>query len=217
MNKQTERQPFFPEHTDQSLQRIFFKRCPQTSRRNRIPGAVVIDLQYVKDYLSGKNKKELTAIILKYYNLCVRNRGLLDILVDPLYESKIFENAKRNIIHVFCPEKGISRIRFRNIRSIIEEYINISGNELRTAELYLTAVEQSVQFTNDNGNMNVSYYNATMKLYRSFLKIISANGLQKEFRIRCEKIYDNIKVSDLGFYDKITHLNTVYLKYRSWM
>ncbi|MCK9171526.1 MAG: DUF6155 family protein [Treponema sp.] len=217
MNTQTERQMSFPEHTDQSLPRIFFKRCPQISRRNCIPGAVVIDLKYVKTYLSGKNKKELTAIILKYYNQCPRNKALLDVLVDPLYESKIFENAKRNIIHVFYPEKGIGKVRFRKIRSIIGEYISIPGNDLRTAELYLTAVEQSVRFVTDNGNMNVSYYNSTVNLYRKFLIIISANGLQKEFQIRCEKIYNDIKISDLGFFDKITLMNNMYLKYRAWM
>jgi hypothetical protein len=217
MNKKTERKPLYSEESDQSLPLKVFNRCPQNSRRNRVQRSVTIDLQYVKNYLNGKNKKELTAIILKYYNMCVRNRGLLDVLVDPQYENGIFENAKRSIIHEFYPEEGISRVRCRNIRTIIEEYINISGNELHAAELYLTAVELSVQFTNNNGNMNVSYYNATMKLYRKFLKIISANGMQKEFHIRCEKIYDDIKVSDLGFYDKITQMHNIYLKYRSWM
>ncbi|MFD0696195.1 DUF6155 family protein [Paenibacillus sp. GCM10027628] len=170
-----------------------------------------ISLTELKKHLRTYEAEELVSIIIDFYKSSEDVKKYMHMMMDPeSTENQLFDEAKKKILHQFYPERGEPKLKLAEAKKAISEFGKLCNNPAKTIDLMIYYVELGVEFTNDNGDMNESYYNSLVSMYQNALKKISADhgiGLYHAFRDRIRAIVKDTSDFD-WFHDDLDQLFT---------
>ena len=67
-------------------------------------------------------------------------------------------------------------------------------------------VEMGVRYTNEYGDITAAFYESMESVYDGALKVITANGLQDDYRARCHKMVTDTRSIGWGFHDTLSDM-----------
>ena len=91
-------------------------------------------------------------------------------------------------------------------KKAISDFKKLGVSDDNLADLMLFYVETGVEFTNDFGDINESFYSSLEKTYEQALNLMRKNGLLEKFADRAEKIMSDTSDIGWGFHDYITQV-----------
>jgi hypothetical protein len=135
-------------------------------------------------------------------------REFLDYYLNP-DESRLFEEHKARIREEFFPKRG-DTLKLSIARHAINNFKKYEPSKKLIADLMLCYVECGVEFTNDYGNINESFYTSVEGMHYSALDLMSMECCLEKFKERAAKIVHDSKRIDGGFHDGLVYLYNEY-------
>jgi hypothetical protein len=102
--------------------------------------------------------------------------------------------------------RGDSLPRLSVARKAVLDYKKIAQSPIPVVELMLHYVESGVNFTNQFGDINESFYSSVEGMYQQALKLIAQHQLREQFERRCKQIVRATAGSGWGFHDQLSLL-----------
>lgn len=156
----------------------------------------------LKKFLSTLSKEELIKHIVEldkkykpvqeYHQVFVNN----DI-------TSVVEKLKAQIKNEFYPSRGLPKERLSVARNAISDAKKLGLPPEILADLMLFYVETGVQFTNDYGDINESFYNSMESMFAKTLKLMQKEGIIDQFKERAYKITEDSCDTGWGFHDTL--------------
>ncbi|MFZ3590571.1 DUF6155 family protein [Bacillus sp. DJP31] len=93
----------------------------------------------------------------------------------------------------FPPEKGHGKVRLNEAKKAISDFKKLTNDELRTADLMLYYVEKGVEFTNNYGDIDQSFYSSIESMYERVIILCDEEEEYYNFFANRLKQVDSIK------------------------
>ena len=165
-------------------------------------------LREVKSELGKLDKAILTKHISELYKKYKPVKEYFDFYINP-DEKKILEQYKEKVTEGFFPKRGY-QIKLSISRKAINDFKKLGSSEESVADLLLHFVENGVEFANEYGDIDESFYTSVEKTYSNALDLIDKNGLLDKFEKRAYKIVADTEGIGWGFHD---YLGDLYYQY----
>ena len=166
-----------------------------------------LSLPELKKQLKTYKTEELVSIIIDCYKSSPDVKKYIHMMLEPeSTENQLFDETKKKILHQFYPDRGEPKLKLAEAKKAISEFAKLSNNQARTIDLMIYYVELGVEFTNDFGDMNASYYNSMVSMYQNALNKINSEGLFRLFQDRLRAIVQNTSGIGWGFHDDLADL-----------
>ena len=160
--------------------------------------------QDLKKELEGFDKKKLIGLISELYDKNKSVKEYLDYYLKP-DESEILKVYKVKVREAFFPKRGIN-YNLGSGKKTIGDFRKLSPSPESLIDLMIYYVECGVEFTNNYGDINESYYLSLAKVFRDSLELIDINLLHKSFNDKAHNIVDISENIGWGFYDAVLNL-----------
>jgi len=118
--------------------------------------------------------------------------------------SKFIEKQKEIIKNEFFPIRGLPKMRLSVARKAISDAKKMEFPPEAMADLMLVYVETGVNFANDFGDNNESFYDSMEKMYRDALIFIHIEGLQEKFKESAWEIVEKANDTGWGFHETLS-------------
>jgi hypothetical protein len=136
-----------------------------------------------------------------YYSSNLSAEGMLEVL----------EKYKKIVQNEFFPSRGFGKLRLSVARKAVNEFKKISDSNYNIADIMLHYVENGIDFTNEYGDIEESFYSSIESMFESALKHINKSSLGSEFYNRCEKVVDDTSGIGWGFHGTLGDLFYTHL------
>ena len=171
----------------------------------------MMGLKEVKSELGKLDKTTLIKHISELYKKYKPVKEYFDFYVNP-DEKKILEQYKEKVTEGFFPKRGF-QLKLSISRKAINEFKKLGTSDESMADLLLHFVENGVEFTNDYGDIDESFYSSIENTYSNALDLIDKNGLLDKFENRAYKIVTDTEGIGWGFHDFLGDLYYQYYEY----
>ena len=158
----------------------------------------------LKNELAGYDKKTLIGLISELYDKNKSAREYLDYYLKPDDTEKL-KIYKAKIREAFFPKMGVS-YNLVSGKKTISDFRKLGPSVESLIDLMLYYVECGVEFTNNYGDINESYYVSLAKVYRDSLDLIYKNSLCKTFKVKARNIVNISENIGWGFFDAVSSL-----------
>ena len=162
----------------------------------------------IKKSLSQMEKPELIDIICR---LCKSSEEAKDqmnlILGNDSFVDDALEETKRKVRNQFFPTRGFGKLNLSKAKSDISAFKKICKDPKKILDLQLYYAECGIEFTNDYGDINESFYNSIGRMYEKVVQELIKTGnkdLIGEFEPRLKKAVDDTCYIGWGFGDWIS-------------
>jgi hypothetical protein len=115
----------------------------------------------------------------------------------------VLAKYKKQIQNEFYPARGLPKMRLSVARKAITEAKKLGLPDVAMADLMLFYVETGVEFTNDFGDINESFYSSMETMYLRTLELMEKAGILDGFENRAKEIVDNTMNIGWGFHDTL--------------
>lgn len=156
----------------------------------------------LKKHLTTRSKEELIKHIIELDKKYKPVQEYHQVFFNNDVET-IVEKFKKQIENEFFPTRGLPKMHFSVARKAITEAKKLGIPAESLAGLMLFYVETGVQFTNDYGDINESFYNSMESMYGKALELIQKEGLLEQFQYRAYDITENSCDTGWGFHDTL--------------
>lgn len=112
-------------------------------------------------------------------------------------QTEILADYKARLSKAMLPKSDWSEPKVSEARRIINEFQKVARSPSAVADLMLFYVECGIKFLNDLGDYKASFYDSLERMFEAALKLARKNGMEAEFKDRCEEIV--AKSSDMGY------------------
>lgn len=169
-------------------------------------GKAMTAIQIKKEMLT-RSKEELVEIICKLGKSSKEANDLLNLLLgnDSILEDAL-EDAKKKIRNQFFPKRGLGRLNLATAKSAITAFKKICDDPEKVIDLQLFYVECGVEFTNEYGDINESFYSSMERMYETAIKSLiktKNTSLTEKLMPRLKKIVNDVSGIGWGFYDDL--------------
>jgi Family of unknown function (DUF6155) len=157
----------------------------------------------IKKELIKLDKDKLIALFSDLYK---NNKGVkqyLDFFTNPK-EELLLEKYKAIVCECFYPKRGYN-YSISNAKKAISEFKKLGTSTKFQADLMIFYVETGVEFTNEYGDIGESFYSSMESVFHQSLKLMSKEGILKEFETRAEKILKDTENIGWGFHDSMSY------------
>jgi len=165
-------------------------------------------IKELKTYLNNLSKEELIEKITETYSKNKQAKEYFDNLIKPdplgnlqLYKNKVFE--------AFFPKRGYN-LKLSDARKALNDYKKLNPLPEHLADIMLYYTEMGIDFTNEFGDINESFYNSMENQFENSLKFMKQNDLLSIFKTRCNAAVTN--TSHIGWFFHDT-LKALYFEY----
>ena len=155
----------------------------------------------IKKKLNQLDKKQLIGLISELYKINSATKEYLDFFANP-DEKKQLVKYKQRVLEAFYPKRGTG-LKLKETKLAIADFKKLGTSVELLADLKLFYVECGVQFTNDFGGMDESFYLSLARMYKKALDLMHTGNLLKSFQDRSLKIVIDTKDIGWGFHDYI--------------
>lgn len=167
-----------------------------------------MSLIQLKKELKKLDKDKIIDLIADLYKKNKSVKEFLDFYIDP-NETELFHKYRDKVFEAFYPKRGYS-YSLKDGKQAITDFKKLDPSADLLADLMLFYVETGVQFTNDFGDINDSFYNSLRSVYNQGLTLMSKENLLEKFADRTEKVVDDTSNIGWGFHD---YLGSVYAEF----
>jgi hypothetical protein len=161
-------------------------------------------LKEVKNELLSKDKEELLKQILELYKKYDIVKEYFDFYVNP-NEDELYKRYKEKVREGFYPKRG-DQFKLSISRKAINDFRKLETSKERLGELILYFVECGVEFTNDFGDINESFYLSIENAFDDSLKLLAGDNVLEKYKERANKVVDDTDGIGWGFHDSITDI-----------
>jgi hypothetical protein len=162
-------------------------------------------LTEIKKELKKLDKDKLIELISDLYKKNKSVKDFLDFYVNPK-ENELFETYRDKVFEAFYPKRGYS-LKLKEGKKAISDFKKFEPSPQLLADLMLFYVETGIQFTNEFGDINESFYSSLETTYVSALTLMHKERLLDKFADRAEKAVNDTTNIGWGFHD---YLYSVY-------
>ena len=146
-------------------------------------------LAEVKKELKKLEKDKLIDLIGDLYKKQKSVKEYLDFFVNQ-DEEKLLETYKDRVLFAFYPNRG-RNYSIKDAKQALKEFEKLEPSPEYIADLRLYYVETGIDFCNDFGNMDDSFYNSLSSVYYNCISLIQSLDLIAMFEQRLLKLLDN--------------------------
>jgi hypothetical protein len=126
-------------------------------------------------------------------------------------EDEILEKHKNSIGKEFSPEYiNFPKFRLSIARKAVLEFKKISTSPSNIAEIMVFYVECGVKGTNTFGDIDETFYDSMVSMFKSAYKHIVRNNLLESFDHRMEKIVHDTNGIGWGFHDMLYDIHAQF-------
>lgn len=156
-------------------------------------------LSDVKKELKKLEKDKLINLIADLYTKNKSVKEFFDFYVNP-NETELFERYRNKVFEAFYPKRGYG-YNLKDGKQAISDFKKSGSSPALIADLMLFYVETGVQFTNDFGDINKTFYSSLESTYLAVLKFMRSEQLLDNFSERAFRIVHNTIDIGWGFHD----------------
>ena len=167
-----------------------------------------MSLKDVKKELEKLEKKELIKHIGELYKKYKNVKEYFDFYVSP-DEETILETYKLKVREGFYPKRGF-QLKLSIARKAINDFKKLGVSSDTIADLLLYYVECGVEFTNEFGDIDESFYNSIESTYLAALKLLEQNNALSKFEDRAFEVLKDTENIGWGFHDQIYYYTYQY-------
>lgn len=165
-------------------------------------------LKEVKKELNNLDKSSLIKLIAELYKKEKSVKEFLDFYVSP-DEDDLYQKCEKRIFEAFYPKRG-DRLRLIEGKKAISDFRKLSGSDELLASLMLFYVETGVDFTNEFGDINESFYNSIESTYFQALQLLKKENALKKYSARAEMVVQKTYGIGWGFHDALADYYAEY-------
>ena len=156
----------------------------------------------IKRAIKDCDRDECVDIILEIVQSCPQAREYLALKYTENYND-ILEKYKQKVRYEFYPPRGMGRLNLREAKKAISVFKKLCPDKNIVIDLMLYYVENCVEFTNDYGDINETFYYSAENLYSEVVKSINSAGISvyQKFAARLEAVVINTSDIGWGFHD----------------
>jgi len=162
----------------------------------------------LKSELQKLDKADLIKHISELYKKFKPVKEYFDFYLSP-DELEILNRYKERVQEGFYPKRG-DQLKLSISRKAINDFKKLGTSVDALADLMLFYVECGVEFTNDFGDINESFYISIETTYAKTLELISKENLLSKFEERAGKIVEESSEIGWGFADYIAEVYFTY-------
>ena len=162
----------------------------------------------IKKAIKDCERDECVEIILEMAQACPQAREYLTIRFTENH-GEVLEKYKKKVRHEFYPANGgFGRLRLKDAKKAISDFKKLCPDKVMAIEIMLFYVENSIEFTNDYGDINEAFYNSALSVYRQVVTEVNIIGLAvyEKFAKRLRACVDDTRGIGWGFHDELNEL-----------
>jgi hypothetical protein len=156
----------------------------------------------IKTELAKLDKNALVELIADLYKKNKAVQEYLNFYFKP-DEAGLIEKYRTKVYESFYPKRGFG-YNLKQGKQYISEFKKLGSSSVLIADLMLFYVETGVQFTNDYGDMDETFYNSLESTFNNALKTMQKEGVLQNFKIRALGVTHNTQTIGWGFHDAVS-------------
>jgi hypothetical protein len=153
----------------------------------------------LKTELSKLDKKQLIELIADLYKKNKSVQEYLNFFIKPDQDG-LFEKYKTKVYEAFFPKRGYA-YSLKQGKQAIADFKKLGPSEDLVADLMLFYVETGVEFTNDFGDIDATFYSSLESTFAAALKILKKEDVLDKFEDRAARILKDTRNIGWGFHD----------------
>jgi len=167
---------------------------------------LITDAQ-IKKAIKDCERDECAEIILEIARSCPQAREFLTFKFTGDNNS-ILEEYKKKVRYEFYPPRGYGRLNLREAKKAISDFKKICLDKSMAIEIMLFYVENCVEYTNDYGDIDMTFYNSAISVYGQVINAVNVAGedVYKKFARRLEAVITNTSGIGWGFPDGLAEM-----------
>ncbi len=158
----------------------------------------------IKKELKKLDRDKLIELIADLYKKNKSVKEFFDFYVNP-NESELFEKYRDKVFEAFYPKRGYN-YKLRDGKQAISDFKKLGPSTDLLAELMLFYVETGVQFTNDFGDINLTFYKSLATTFVDSLTLMRKENLLDKFEDRVGKVVFATNEIGWGFHDYLVQV-----------
>lgn len=158
----------------------------------------------IKKELKKLDRDKLIELIADLYKKNKSVKEFFDFYVNP-NESELFEKYRDKVFEAFYPKRGYN-YKLRDGKQAISDFKKLGPSTDLLAELMLFYVETGVQFTNDFGDVNLTFYKSLATTFVDSLTLMRKENLLDKFEDRVGKVVFATNGIGWGFHDYLVQV-----------
>ena len=160
-----------------------------------------------KKVIKDLNRDECIELILEIVQACPQVREFLTIKFTD-NQSDILEKYKQKVRYEFYPPRGFGRLNLREAKKAISDFKKMSTDKDMLIDLMLYYVECCVEFTNEYGDINETFYNSAESVYYQIVKDVNKLGafVYDRFAERLIAVVNDTSGIGWGFHDNLSDI-----------
>lgn len=167
---------------------------------------LITDAQ-IKKSIKNYSPDKYIELILEIAQGCPQAREFLTLIFTE-NQNMILEKYMQKVQYEFYPPRGFGRLNLREAKTAIADFKKICSDKIMVIDLMLFYVENCVEFTNDYGDIGLTFYNSAVSVFSQVVKEINSAGKDayEKFAARIQAAVDNTSDIGWGFHDNIVEL-----------
>ncbi len=158
-------------------------------------------LKEVKKELIKQDKETLVKHISELYKKYDSVKEYFDFYITP-NEEELLNKYKEKVREGFYPKRGCD-LKLAISRNAINSFKKLGVSHEKLGEIMLYFVECGVEYTNDFGDIDESFYTSVENTFEKSLSNFENEGVLEKYRDRAEKILKDSDGIGWGFRDTI--------------
>ena len=159
----------------------------------------------LKKHLSDESIDELTKQIIELFKKNDFVKDYYKLKYDSEYNSAVL--AKQKEIIKISYEKA----RLSVAKKSISEFTKLSNDKEQIAEIMLYYVEMGVEFTNNYGDIDESFYSSMEGMFEQVVIFLVKEKLENMFVDRCYNVVEDRNGIGWGFHDGLSEIFHGYM------
>jgi hypothetical protein len=170
--------------------------------------AKLITNTQIKKTLKDCEREEYLEIILEIVDASPQAREYLTLKLSE-NQHEILEKYKLKVRYEFYPPRGgIGNLRLKEAKKAISDFRKICTDRTQWIDIMLFYVENCIEFTNDYGDINETFYNSAVSVYSQAVREVRIAGIAvyEKFAERLKACVDDTSGIGWGFHDDLDDL-----------
>lgn len=161
-------------------------------------------LKEIKQNLLDQDKETLVKYLIELYKKYDSVKEYLNFYTNP-NEEDLLVKYNDKIREGFYPKRGM-RLKLSVSRKAINDFRKLGTSKENLGNLMLYYVECGVEFTNDFGDINESFYSSVENTFATSLKLIEQDGALEKYKERADKILKDSENVGWGLCDTLSDI-----------
>lgn len=164
----------------------------------------------LKKHFADFDREKLLKEILELFQNFSEVREFYQSKLSDDGDSELCEKYKRIIKNEFFPTRGYGKARLSIAKKAVMDFKKISRDVHSVADIMIYYAEMGVDFTNEYGDINESFYYSMVGMFDMAAKFVTENQIADKYKTRFEKMVKDTSGIGWGFPDELEEIYQQY-------